>query len=208
MYISPQTVNRVETLKFERREKGGMDVSGRAASGADERRAGPFAKKALLVAAALGIGSACSPEVKIENNIEAYQPDAGGACVATCEPADGILREEGNSAGPNEMALGLATVRFKGLVEDGSARKANMELSGCDETESAEADIAPEATTTLTIGNESVDVTVVRMEYDGAGLKVTVTAEPVCPGQDGAAGAAGSGTEDPATAGGAGGASD
>jgi len=156
------------------------------------------AKKAGLAAGLLGAiaasGIACDPNITI-NNIPYVptNPDAGQQCLTSCEPSEGVLREEGNTAGSNEMSVGNAVLRFKGLVDDGPTKAAQLQLEGCDD--SAEDAIKPHEMTTLTINGESADVEVEAMDYDGAGLRVQVIVIPVCEEADagGAGGAGGSG---------------
>ena len=161
--------------------------------------------KAVLVSTLL---AGCSPDVTI-NNIpyDPTQPDASSnsACIATCEETSGILREEGNTAGTNVLPVGNATLRFKGIVDDGPTKAASLELEGC-EGEKPSDSLKPGDVTTLTLNSgESADVEVVEMTYDGAGLKIVVNVIPVCEpletdggtggsgGDDGDAGAGGSG---------------
>jgi len=158
--------------------------------------------KAVLVSTML---AGCTPDVTI-NNIpyDPTQPDASSnsACIATCEETSGILREEGNTAGSNVLPVGNATLRFKGLVDDGPTKAANLELEGCD-GEAPSDSLKPGEVTTLTLNNgESADVEVAEMTYDGAGLKIVVNVMPVCEPEVTDAGIDGAGGD---AAGGAGG---
>ncbi|MEW6722257.1 MAG: hypothetical protein AB1324_03275 [Candidatus Micrarchaeota archaeon] len=135
---------------------------------------------AAAVAGTLMMAPGCVPDVTI-NNIP-YDPNAtdGGACVirTDCEAVEGYLREAGNSAGSDSLALGNGTLRFVQLVESGSSRLARVEVSGC-EAEAATADVAPGASSVLTANGESFEVTVQSMDYDASGLRVRVRAVPV-----------------------------
>ncbi|MFH0884453.1 MAG: hypothetical protein V1861_01975 [Candidatus Micrarchaeota archaeon] len=135
--------------------------------------------KAVLVSTLL-LG--CAPDVTI-NNIP-YDPTDGGtdtgACINTCEEVSGILREEGNTAGSNVLPVGNATLRFKGLVDEGATKAASLELEGC-EGEKPSDSLKPGEVTTLTLNSgESADVEVVEMSYDGAGLRILVNVIPIC----------------------------
>jgi hypothetical protein len=168
-----------------------------------ERGRNALKAKAVLVSSLL-LGS-CTPDVTI-NNIpyDPTVPDGSTAnCVATCDEVSGILREEGNTAGTNELPVGNATLRFKGLVDDGPTKAANLELEGCD-GEAPSDSLKPGEVTTFTLNSgESVDVEVSEMSYDGAGLKISVSVIPLCGVDTDAGGAGGAGGSD-AGAGGSG----
>ncbi len=168
-----------------------------------EKGKNALSAKAVLVSSLML--ASCTPDVTI-NNIP-YDPTqsdggSGGACIATCDEASGILREEGNTAGTNELPVGNATLRFRGLVDEGPTKAADLELEGCDGEAPSDA-LKPGEITTLTLNSgESADVEVTEMSYDGAGLKITVVVTPVCEtdtdaggagGSDGSGGAGGSG---------------
>jgi hypothetical protein len=162
-------------------------------SKADGKGKNALMVKAVLVSTLL-VG--CTPEVTI-NNIpyDPTQPDASAnaECIATCEEVSGILREAGNTAGPNVLPVGNATLRFTGLVDDGPTKAANLELEGC-EGEKPSDSLKPGEVTTLTLNSgESADVEVVSMSYDGAGLRIVVNVIPICEPAQADGGTGGSG---------------
>ena len=166
----------------------------------DAKARTPFAAKAVLAGAIAGAAIACTPDVKV--NYTEYVPGqadaAPPACISACEEKEGVMRESGNTAGPNEMTVGGATLRFKGLTDEGSTKAAKFELEGC-EGEKKTDNIKPGEATTFTLSengrNESVDVEVVTISYDGAGLKLEVTITPLCGDAAGAGGAGGAGVD-------------
>lgn len=179
-------LNREDLTK---KTSGGVDSADGKGRSVFSKKAG---LKAGLITAAVLAGSACDPNITI-NNIpyDPTQPDSGERCIATCEPVEGVLREEGNTAGTSELPVGNATLRFKGLVDDGPTKAANLELEGCD-GEAPSDSLKPGEVTTLTLNSgESADVEVREMSYDGAGLKLTVGVIPICETDTDAGGAGG-----------------
>lgn len=146
-----------------------------------------FVKRAALTASLMLGAAGCIEVNNIPYDPPGQNPDGTTVCLTDCEARTGILREEGNEAGSSELSVGNAVLRFKGLVDEGPAKAASFELEGCGAK--AQDSLVPGETTTFTINSESVDVSVESMDYDGAGLRLSVMAVPICaPSGDGGSG--------------------
>jgi hypothetical protein len=176
-------------------------ITERAENKGEAKGKAPFAAKAVLVGAIAGAAvAACTPDVNITvTPYDPYAEDAGTgeACIATCEPKSGVLREPGNTAGTNELQVGGAVLRFTALVDSGPTKAATLELEGCEGEKPADSLTSGEVVTLTLNSGESADVIVESMEYDGAGLKIEVSVTPLCEsadaGIDGNGGAGGDG---------------
>ncbi len=147
------------------------------------KRKTPFTAKALLATTLLVGAAPFGCTLKANVNI-VPETDAGGDCTAitSCETKTGYLREEGNSAGGNTLKIGDATLRLAGVVDQGSTKAANLEMTACDEVASGTFVAGQESM--LTTGNDSFNVKNEAIEYDASGLRVKVSVTPVCPAED------------------------
>jgi hypothetical protein len=153
--------------------------------------------RAAMLAGSLALAPSCTPDITV-NNIP-YDPNATDAstdckAVTSCSTLASMLREPGNSAGPNTMEIDSAMLTLDGIEDSGSTKAADLRLTACGQE--ASYPLKPTETVVLTAGDDSIEVTVESMDYDAAGLRVRVSVTPVCPDMDGGSsdgGAGGSG---------------
>lgn len=158
-----------------------------AETGNDKGRMAGRAASAVLAGALLG---SCVPDVNIKNiPYDPTAPDAGCSSVSSCAKQSATLRPSGSSAGSSETAIGGAKLSLIELKDSNGTKAVNLKLESCGIT--ASNDFLPGASAMLTAGKDDFLVTVVSVSYDGAGLKVDVSVQPVCAGDGGAAKEAG-----------------
>jgi hypothetical protein len=122
----------------------------------------------------------CSPNVNIHNKFyDPYAPDAGCTAISSCSSKSVLLREKGNTAGSSEAKAWGLSVRLASLSDVGATKAATLEFEGCQEK--AQGTFTPGSSSAITLGRDSFSVKLDSVEYDGSGLKVSLTITPACP---------------------------
>ncbi len=136
-------------------------------------------KKLAAAAFAAGLVAGCGDFVV--NNYP-YDPTADASTLCSVSTGECLsktvdFRESESTEGTSEHVVGNGVLRLEDTLGE-PPTKATMVLAGCEKT--AEAELGVGETATLTINDDSYDVTVNDITTDSTGLKVNVTITPVC----------------------------